>query len=115
MSPDANATTSPGTPGGCTAVGTVQSQWGNGYVVQPVTVTNTGTSAISGWAVTFTLPAGHAITGSWNATLTISGQTVTARNMPYNGSLNPSGSTSFGYQASRPNGSTAVPSGYTCA
>lgn len=100
--------------GGCSATGTVQTQWGNGYVVQPVTVTNTGTSTITGWTVTFTLPSGHAITGSWNAALTISGQTVTARNAGYNGTLGPNASTSFGYQASRPNGNTSVPSGYTC-
>ncbi|MFD0472824.1 cellulose binding domain-containing protein [Nonomuraea thailandensis] len=101
--------------GGCTAVGTVQNQWGNGYVVQPVTVTNSGSSAITGWTVTFTLPAGHTLAGSWNATLTVSGQTVTARNAGYNGNLAPSGSTTFGFQVTRPSGNTQTPSGYTCA
>ncbi|WP_262379774.1 endo-1,4-beta-xylanase [Nonomuraea sp. PA05] len=101
--------------GGCTAVGTVQSQWNNGYVVQPVTVTNSGSSAITGWTVTFTLPAGHTLAGSWNATLTVSGQTVTARNASYNGNLAPNAGTSFGYQVNRPTGNTQTPSGYTCA
>lgn len=101
--------------GGCTATGTVQTQWNNGYVVQPVTVTNGGSSAISGWTVTFTLPAGHTLAGSWNATLTVSGQTVTARNAGYNGNLAPSGSTTFGFQVNRPSGNTQTPSGYTCA
>ncbi|TDD49070.1 beta-1 4-xylanase [Nonomuraea terrae] len=105
----------PGGSGGCTAAGTVQNQWNNGYVVQPVTVTNTGTSAISGWTVTFTLPPGHTPAGSWNATLTVSGQTVTARNAGHNGNLAPNGSTTFGFQVSRPNGDTRTPSGYTCA
>jgi endo-1,4-beta-xylanase len=108
-------TTSPGGGGGCSVTATVQTQWGNGYVVQPVTVTNTGTSTITSWAVTFTLPAGHAIVGSWNAAFTTSGQTVTARNMPYNGTLGPNASTTFGFQASRPNGNTSVPSTYTCS
>ncbi|MGN9842882.1 endo-1,4-beta-xylanase [Nonomuraea sp. H19] len=107
-------TTGPG-GGGCTAAGTVQNQWNNGYVVQPVTVTNTGTSAISGWTVTFTLPAGHTLTGSWNASVTVSGQTVTAKNLSYNGTLAPNASTSFGFQAGRPSGNTQAPSGYTCA
>ncbi|MDA0638919.1 cellulose binding domain-containing protein [Nonomuraea sp. MCN248] len=103
-------------PGGsCQAAATVQGQWDGGYVVQPVTVTNRGSSPISSWRVTFTLPAGQAITGSWGAQLSTSGQTVTATNLPYNGSLAPGGSTSFGFQASRPGGSTAVPSGYTCS
>ncbi|WP_245641976.1 endo-1,4-beta-xylanase [Nonomuraea candida] len=101
--------------GGCTAVGTVQNQWNNGYVVQPVTVTNTGSSAITGWTVTFTLPAGHTLAGSWNATLSVSGQTVTARNAGYNGNLAANASTSFGFQVNRPNGNTQTPSGYTCA
>ncbi|WP_250214321.1 fibronectin type III domain-containing protein [Acrocarpospora catenulata] len=106
-------TTGGGTGGACTATGTVQTQWGDGYVVQPVTVT-AGTSAITGWTVTFTLPAGHTITGSWNATLTVSGQTVTAKSLGYNGNLGAGQNTSFGFQASRPNGNTATPSAYTC-
>ncbi|MEU7741334.1 cellulase family glycosylhydrolase [Nonomuraea sp. NPDC049158] len=108
-------TLSGGAGGGCTAVATVQSQWSGGYVVQPVTVTNTSGAAKTSWTVTFTLPAGHVLTGSWNAAVTVSGQTVTARNLSYNGALGPNASTAFGFQAGRPNGQTTVPSGYTCA
>ncbi|MEV0596324.1 cellulase family glycosylhydrolase [Nonomuraea cavernae] len=108
-------TTTGGTGGGgCTAAATVQSQWGNGYVVQPVTVTNTGGSAMNGWTVTFTLPAGHTVTGSWNAAVSVSGQTVTARNLSYNGTIAPNATAGFGFQAARPGGDTSVPSGYTC-
>jgi hypothetical protein len=68
------------------------------------------------WTVTFTLPAGHTVTGSWNGALTVSGQTVTIRNVAHNGTLAPGASaTNAGFQASRPNGDTALPSGYTCA
>ncbi|MEU6723277.1 cellulose binding domain-containing protein [Nonomuraea wenchangensis] len=104
-----------GPGGGCTAVATTQSQWQGGYVIQPVTVTNTGSGTKNGWTVTFTLPAGHTITGSWNATLSVSGSTVTARNASGNGTLAPNASTSFGFQATRPGGNSQVPSGYTCA
>jgi chitodextrinase len=99
---------------GCTAVGVVQTQWDTGYVVQPVTVTNTGSSTINGWTVTFTLPAGHSVTGSWNATLDPTGQTVAAQHMSYNGTLSPGAATSFGFQVSRPGGSSQTPAGYTC-
>ena len=92
----------------------VQSQWSGGYVAQPVTVTNTGGSALTGWAVTFTLPAGHSIVGSWNATLTTSGQTVTARNLSYNGTVGPGQRVEFGFQASRPSGNTATPTNFSC-
>ncbi|MCA2226080.1 extracellular catalytic domain type 1 short-chain-length polyhydroxyalkanoate depolymerase [Nonomuraea aurantiaca] len=102
------------TTGACTAVPTVQTQWATGYVIQPVTVTNTSTSTITSWAVTFTLPAGHTLTGSWNATVTTSGQTMTAKSIGYNGILAPGATTTFGLQAGRPNGDAALPSGYTC-
>jgi cellulase/cellobiase CelA1 len=104
-----------GTPGGgCTAVATVQTQWQEGYVIEPTRVSNTGAATINSWAVTFTLPQGHAITGSWNAALTVSGQNVTARNAPHNGMLAPGTNTSFGFQVRRPNGNTQLPSGYAC-
>jgi endo-1,4-beta-xylanase len=47
--------------------------------------------------------------------LTVNGQTVTARNVSYNGTLAPGASTTFGFQVSRPNGDTQVASGYACA
>ncbi|MET8862154.1 cellulose binding domain-containing protein [Nonomuraea sp. NPDC004580] len=101
--------------GSCTAAATTQGSWNNGYVVQPVTVTNRGTSALNGWTVTFPLPSGHTITGMWNADYSVSGGTVTVRSLSHNGGLAPGAATSFGFQASRPNGNTQVPSGYTCA
>ncbi|MET7327535.1 PQQ-dependent sugar dehydrogenase [Nonomuraea sp. NPDC005650] len=103
-----------GSTSGCTATAATQTQWSTGYVIQPVTVANTGTSATTGWTVTFTLPSGHAVTGSWNATLSVSGQTVTVRNAGHNGTLAPGQSTTFGFQASRPDGNTQTPSGYQC-
>jgi chitodextrinase len=111
------ATTQPGgTPGGgCAVAATVQTQWQTGYVIEPARVTNTGTTTINSWTVTFTLPAGHAITGSWNTALTVSGQTVTARNASHNGTVAAGGNTAFGFQVSRPNGNTQVPSGYACS
>ena len=104
-----------GTGGACSITPTVQTQWGTGYVIEPARVTNTGTATINSWTVTFTLPAGHSIIGSWNTVLTINGQTVTAKNVSHNGTLAPGGSGTFGFQVSRPNGNTQLPSGYTCA
>ncbi|MCG5219333.1 glucuronyl esterase domain-containing protein [Streptosporangium soli] len=117
VSNTAEATTQPGTSTGtCTAVPTVQTQWATGYVIQPLTITNTGTSTITGWTVSLTLPAGHTLTGSWNSAVTVSGQTVTIKNVGHNGTLAPGAATaSVGFQATRPNGNTALPSGYTCA
>jgi hypothetical protein len=116
-SPSASASASPSSPPpsgtGCSVNLVVQSQWGTGYVIQPSRVTNTRSSTINGWTVTVTLPAGHAVTGSWNATQSISGQTVTFRPVTFNSTLAPGASGEFGFQASRPNGNTALPTA-TC-
>jgi len=100
--------------GGCTATLLLQTAWATGYVMQPNTVTNTGTATLTGWTVTFTLPAGHTITGSWNATVTVTGQTVTARGiLGQNATLAPGANTTWGFQATRTSG-TAVPATPTC-
>ncbi|WP_214103887.1 GH12 family glycosyl hydrolase domain-containing protein [Acrocarpospora catenulata] len=79
--------------------------WNNGYVAY---VTVNGPR--SGWTFNFTLPSGHAITGSWNAQISVSGQNVTASNVSHNGNLASGQSADFGFQASRPNGNTQLPS-----
>jgi endoglucanase len=113
FTPAVSVTTTGTTTGGCTATLALQSGWNNGYVMQPNTVTNTGTSTLASWTVTFTLPAGHTITNFWNATVTVSGQTVTVRSIAGN-TLAPNASASWGFQASRPDGNTQVPSGPAC-
>jgi chitodextrinase len=104
-----------GTGGGtCSVTASVQSQWSAGYVMN-VTVTNTGGSTTSGWSVPVTMPSGHQFAGGWSAAFTTSGQTVTARNLSYNGTLSPNQSVSWGFQASRPSGSTQLPTLPGCA
>ena len=85
--------------------------WSNGFVAN-VTVANTGSSAVNGWALGFTLPSGQAITNSWNATLSGSSGAVTARNNGFNGSIPAGGSTSFGFQGTS-SGAFASPSAFT--
>ncbi|NUT33744.1 MAG: cellulase family glycosylhydrolase, partial [Hamadaea sp.] len=80
--------------GGCTAVNRVTNSWQGGWQSE-VTVTNSGTSAITRWTVTFTLGSGRTISNLWNGVL--SGTTVT--NAPHNGALNPTASTTFGFVA----------------
>ncbi|MET8868446.1 PQQ-dependent sugar dehydrogenase [Nonomuraea sp. NPDC004580] len=104
-----------GPSGACTATATAQTQWSTGYVIQPVTVTNDGTASRPAWTVTFTLPPGHTVTGSWNAALAVSGQTVTARNTTHNGTLAAGQSTTFGFQATRRSGDTGLPTAYQCS
>jgi hypothetical protein len=98
--PTTGPTTPPTTPPGGTAACRVTygtNVWNSGFTAN-VTVANTGSSAINGWALGFTLPSGQAVTSSWNTALTGSSGAVTARNVGYNGNLAPGTSASFGFQ-----------------
>ncbi|MCF4122921.1 cellulose binding domain-containing protein [Antribacter sp. KLBMP9083] len=98
---------------GCTTSAAVQNQWTGGYTLT-VTVTNSGTSSISGWRSTVTLPAGHTHAGSWPAAATVSGQTVTEASQSWNGSLAPGQSVTWGLQATRPTSDSSVPTAFAC-
>ncbi len=70
-----------------------------------------GSSAIKSWTVKLTYPSTPSIQQTWNATSSISGNTVTATNVSYNGTLSAGGSTTFGYLGS----GTATTPTVTCA
>ena len=53
-------------PGACRVTATANA-WSTGLTAS-VTLTNTGTTAVDGWKLAFTLPAGQTITGGWGAT-----------------------------------------------
>ncbi|ADG74470.1 cellulose-binding family II [Cellulomonas flavigena DSM 20109] len=83
---------------GCTATLRTVSSWPGG-IQGEVTVT-AGAAALRGWAVTLTLPAGVSVAQVWNAGLTGSSSTVTARNVDWNGTLGAGASTTFGFLGS---------------
>jgi mannan endo-1,4-beta-mannosidase len=71
-----------------------------------------GSVPITGWTVTWTWPDGQRFTNTWNATISGAGDSVTARNMSYNGSLAAGASTTWGFTAAR--GSTNTAPAVTC-
>jgi tRNA A-37 threonylcarbamoyl transferase component Bud32 len=74
------------------------SSWDSGYEAI-VTVTNTGSAAITGWTVTFSLPYGQQVSNAYEANMSQSGQQVTATNVSNNGALAARGdSTQWGFQ-----------------
>jgi chitodextrinase len=91
-----------------TATFTKTSTWDTGYQAQ-YTITNTGTTAVSGWTVEFDLPSGTTAGTYWDATLTQTGSHYAFKNRDYNGSIAPGASTSFGFVAS----GTGTPTGCT--
>ena len=89
-------TTPPGGNPGCTAGYAVQDQWNGGFVAN-VSVT-AGTSALTGWRVTLTLPGGTSVSSVWNGVASGTSGTITVTNQSYNGRLGAGQSTSFGFQ-----------------
>jgi acetylxylan esterase len=115
-SPPSSPSTPPSTPnspptGGACRVGSTVNAWNTGLTTQ-LTIANTGTSAINGWSLAFTLPAGQSITSGWNASYAPASGQVTARNVSYNGAIAPGSSVSIGFQATH-TGNSAAPSGFT--
>nr|MDT0661935.1 lytic polysaccharide monooxygenase [Micromonospora sp. DSM 115978] len=78
----------------CSATYAITGQWSGGFQAD-VRVT-AGSAAIRGWTVTMQFPDGQTVGQSWNATVTSTGSTATARNVSYNGTLAAGANTSFG-------------------
>ena len=111
VSPTPSASTPPPAGKACTATYTVGGQWGGGF--QGAVTVKAGNAAIASWTVTWTWPSGQRFTNTWNATVTTSGDAVTARNAPYNGALAAGATTSWGFTASS-TGTNTAPT-VTCA
>jgi endoglucanase len=90
-------TTSAGSSSGGCKVTYTPNSWTGGFTAS-VTVADTGTAGWTGWTLAFTFPGDQKITNAWSATVTQSGENVTATNLNYNGSVPAGGSASFGFQ-----------------
>ncbi|MET8088615.1 cellulose binding domain-containing protein [Micromonospora sp. NPDC005220] len=104
-------TTPPPSGGAACAVKYTANSWNNGFTAD-VQITNTGSSAINGWTMNYSLPSGQTVTNAWNATVSQSGSAVTARNVGHNGSIAPEGTASFGYQGTL-SGSYSSPTSFS--
>ncbi|SCG72161.1 cellulase family glycosylhydrolase [Micromonospora coxensis] len=109
--PTSPAPTTPPPGGGCTATYTIVNSWQGGF--QGEVKVTAGSSAITGWTTRWTFANGQTVSQSWNATVSGSGSSYTARNVDYNGRLGAGASTSFGFIGSW-NGTNSVPA-VTCA
>jgi hypothetical protein len=71
-----------------------------------------GTSAVNGWTVRWTNPAGQALDQLWNGSYSVSGSLATVKPAAWNGSIPANGSLTFGFLATV-TGTPAL-SGLTC-
>ncbi|MFC7385303.1 cellulose binding domain-containing protein [Sphaerisporangium rhizosphaerae] len=93
---------------GCTAVYSPAGDWPGAFQGK-VVVTNTGTTATTGWTVTLTFSGGQQITRTWNAAMSNTANPYTITNLSFNGALPPNGSTTFGFQATTTSGADNTP------
>ncbi len=85
--------------GGTCKVTYSANQWPGGFTAN-VTITNTGTTAINGWTLTFTFPGNQQVTQGWNGVYTQQGANVAIANANYNGSIQAGSSVYPGFNAS---------------
>jgi endoglucanase len=96
----------------CSAAYSVQTDWGSGFTAA-ITVTDNGTSAITGWTLTYSYTGNQTLQSGWNGNWTQSGKTVTITNESYNGSLAAGANTSLGANFNY-SGTNTAPTSVTC-
>ncbi|GEK17385.1 hypothetical protein CPE01_11180 [Cellulomonas persica] len=99
-------TKSPVTTGSCKVTYNASS-WNTGFTAQ-VRVTNTGTTTLNGWTLTFQFANGQTVQQGWSADWSQSGSTVTAKNAAWNGSLAPGQTADIGFNGAH-NGTNTNP------
>ncbi|WP_328477040.1 glycoside hydrolase family 6 protein [Actinoplanes sp. NBC_00393] len=90
---------------GCRVNYTVN-QWNTGFTGN-ITVTNLGDPISGGWNLTWSWPGNQTITQGWSASITQSGQNVTATNPSWAASLATNGTANFGFNGNYSGTNTA--------
>ncbi|WP_344057100.1 cellulose binding domain-containing protein, partial [Sphaerisporangium rubeum] len=91
---------------------TVTNSWSGGFQAN-VTIRNTGPATAPGWTVRWTWPTGQTVSQAWNATVTTTGTSVTAKNASYNATLTAGATTTFGFTGTH-TGTNTSPTPVTC-
>jgi hypothetical protein len=98
--------------GGCALTASVVNSWQGGYQVQ-FTVTSNGAAGGTGWTAGFSFAdSAETIASYWSATVSQSGEAVSASNASYDGAIPAGGSVTWGMVV---NGSNQMLSGLSCA
>ncbi len=85
----------------------VTNDWGNGFTAS-IKITNTGSSALSGWSVSWSYADATRVTNLWNGVVTGSNP-YTVTHLDWNKAIQPGQSVEFGFQGTKPAGAAAVP------
>jgi hypothetical protein len=111
--PTPTPTTGSGGTASCRVQYTITNSWPGGFGAS-FTITNTGSTTINGWSLSFSFPNGQSITQLWNGTYTQSGSAVTISNVSYNATIPPGQAVSSepGFNGTW-NGSNSPPTAFT--
>lgn len=80
----------------CSAAYSLVNSWTGGFQSQ-IVLTDTGTTAISPWTLSWTFPGDEVISSLWGATYTQSGENVTVTAESYNATIEPGDSVTVGF------------------
>lgn len=86
---------------------TVTNDWGSGFTAS-IKITNTSTTAINGWSVSWSYANATRVTNIWNGVLAGSNP-YTASHFDWNKTIQPGQSVEFGFQGTKPTGTAVVP------
>jgi Glycosyl hydrolase family 12/Cellulose binding domain len=100
-------------PGTCSAAYSVTNSWSGGFQGQ-VLVTNTSSGTLNGWTLGWTFAGDQKINDMWNASYSQSGESVTATNESYDGTLSPGATATVGFTGTFTS-SDASPSSVSCS
>jgi polyisoprenoid-binding protein YceI len=90
---------------GCQYV--VTNDWGNGYTAL-IKITNSGTTAINGWTVSWQYSGNNRVTNAWSTTLTGSNP-YSGTNLSWNANIQPNQTVEFGFQGTKSAGAAEIP------
>ncbi|MET7479599.1 cellulose binding domain-containing protein [Streptomyces sp. NPDC005648] len=110
--------TDPTPTGACSVTYRITNQWAGGFQAD-VQLSNTGSTAWTGWSLGWSFADGQKISQLWNADYTQSGTAVTAKNVNWNGTVAAGSSVGFGFTGTW-SGSNTKPTSFelgdqTCA
>ncbi|MGW2641592.1 cellulose binding domain-containing protein [Streptomyces sp. NPDC001348] len=103
--------TDPTPTGTCSVTYRITNQWSGGFQAD-VQLTNTGSSAWSGWSLGWSYTDGQKVTQLWNADYGQSGSAVTVKNLGWNANVAAGSSVSFGFTGSW-SGTNTKPTSFT--
>jgi hypothetical protein len=86
----------PTAAGTLTATFSKDSDWGTGYQAR-YTIKNTGSTTVSGWQMSITLPSTAKLGSFWDASIATSGATATVKDRGYNAAIAAGATTTFGF------------------